>query len=364
VTKTTGLLAVLLLSACDPKSKASARAAKTAAPVATIAKALGKGHVSESSPWASRAECERALESRKPASPGNGAARIGTWNVRYFPDGSADGEGTAYRLDTDWLACSIALLDVDVLAVQEFKNTPRDQASAVQLIDSLNRRTGRSYKLELARCEWDGAARPGVLYDAGRVPVTSFETASDLSSDKRCSDSQVPGLTAYVSLPGGPDFHLVVIHAPAGNQRKEHGKRQASLQALNRLAHQLAGSNGDRDVVVTGDFNTSGCTDCDPAIDSVAETRSLGVGIAGFQTPLRLVPANGTCSFVLDNQPMLLDHFLLTKDMQEVPASVTALVSGYCAAAQCKDVLPTATAEKRLSDHCPLVLELPRSEQD
>jgi endonuclease/exonuclease/phosphatase family metal-dependent hydrolase len=364
VTRITGLLAVLLLWGCNSKTKGSAQAKKRVEPVATIAEALGKGHVPSSSPWASRAECERVLEGRKSASLQNGPARIGTWNVRYFPDGSASGEDAARRLDPDWLACSIALLDVDVLAVQEFKSTPRAQASATQLIDSLNRRTGRSYKLDLARCESEQAPRPGILYDSARGSVTSVETAADVSSDKRCTDSEVPALTAYVSLPGGPNFHLIVIHAPAGNQRTAHGKRQASLRALDRLTHQLARSNGDRDIVVTGDFNTSGCKECDPAIDSVTETRSLAESIAGFQSPLRLIPANGTCSFVLDNQPMLLDHFLVAKGMEEVSASATTLVSGYCGAAQCKDVLATADAETRMSDHCPLLLELPRGTRD
>jgi hypothetical protein len=136
------------------------------------------------------------------------------------------------------------------------------------------------------------------------------------------------------------------------------------LRALNRLTHQLARANGDRDVVVTGDFNTSGCKDCEPAIDSVSETRTLAESITSFQTPLRLLPANGTCSFVLDNQPMLLDHFLVAMDMVEVPASARALVSGYCGAAQCKDVVPTANAELRMSDHCPILLELPPGQRD
>jgi endonuclease/exonuclease/phosphatase family metal-dependent hydrolase len=335
-----------------------------AEPVATIAKALGKGHVPSTSPWASPAECERALEGGKAAHPGMGPARIGTWNVRYFPDGTASGEASAWSLDLDWLACGIALLDVDLLAVQEFKNTSSARASANRLLDNLNRRTGGRYELELAHCESNGDPRPGIIYDAARVKVTSVETAADLSSDKGCSHSDVPGLTAFVSLSGGPDFHLVVIHARAGIQRKDHDRRQASLRALNRLTHQLTRSNGDRDLVVTGDFNTSGCRDCEPAIDVATETRSLAESIGRFESPLRLVPANGTCSFVLDNQPMLLDHFLVAQQMEELPASVTASVSGYCGAAQCKDVLPTAKAEKRLSDHCPVLLDVPPGERD
>lgn len=332
--------------------------------MATIAKALGKGHVPATSPWASRDECERALEGRKPATSASGLARIGTWNLRYFPDGTPSGEDAALRQDLDWLACSIALLDVDVLAVQEFKATPRARALSTQLLDSLNRRTGRSYALELARCESEAAPRPGIIYDRGRSVVTSFQTATDTASGGRCSSTEAPGLAAYVRLEGGPDFHLVVVHAPAGDERAGHGKRVASLLALNELTHRLASSNGDRDVIVAGDFNTSGCKDCAPAIDSPAETRALADSIGEFRLPLRLVPANGTCSFVLDNQPMLLDHFVITKSMDEVPGSATAFVSGYCGAAQCKDVLPTASSEKRLSDHCPVLLELPHADRD
>lgn len=332
--------------------------------MATIAKALGKGHVPSTSPWASRDECERALEGRQRGTPASGLARIGTWNVRYFPDGTESGEDTALRQDLDWLACSIALLDVDVLAVQEFKATPRARALSTQLLDSLNRRTGRSYALELAHCESQAAPRPGLVYDRARSTVTAFETAANSGSGERCSSSETPSFAAYVSVSGGPDFHAIVVHAPAGNERGGHGKRHASLQALNELTQRLVLSNGERDVVVMGDFNTSGCKDCNPAIDSATETRALADRVAEFHTPLRLVPANGTCSFVLDNQPMLLDHFLVAKSMVEAPASVTALVSGYCAAAQCKDVLQTPKAEKRLSDHCPILLELPRDRDD
>jgi endonuclease/exonuclease/phosphatase family metal-dependent hydrolase len=355
-------LSLLLLFGCN--SKAKARDTTKVEPVATIAKALGKGHVPSSSPWASRDECERALEGRKLTRTGSGLARIGTWNVRYFPDGTASGEDAALLQDLEWLACSIALLEVDVLAVQEFKDTPRARALATQLLDSLNRRTGRSYELELARCESDAAPRPGIIYDRGRSLLTSFETAAGAGSDARCSSSEAPGFVAYVRLAGGPDFHLVVIHAPAGDERTGHGQRGAGWLALNELTRRLARSNGDSDVIVAGDLNTSGCKDCAPPIDSPTETRSLAERIASFHTPLRLVPANGTCSFVLHNQPMLLDHFLVAKDMVEVAASATASVSGYCGAAQCKDVLPPANAEKRLSDHCPILLELPRADRD
>jgi hypothetical protein len=67
---------------------------------------------------------------------------------------------------------------------------------------------------------------------------------------------------------------------------------------------------------------------------------------------------------VLRNQPMLLDHFLVSTTMAEVAPSNTALVSGYCAAAHCRDVFPEPQAYKTLSDHCPIVLELSNGDHD
>jgi len=359
--RTLGLITMVLLGGCNPTSEQGASATRTKpSPVATVAKVLGKGHVPSSSRWASLAECDRALKAAgsRSAAP----ARIATWNVRYFPDGSADGADEAQHIDLDWLACSIALLNVDVLSVQEFKRTERAQKSAAELLDKLNQRSGRRYKLELAHCETDDVARPGIIYDEARSRVASVKTA--LSTDQKCSDAVPPELTAYVKLDGGPDFHLVVIHAPAGDRGDGHRKRQTFLQGLDRLITNLPRSNGDTDIVVTGDFNTSGCQDCQPKLDSVNETRRLGERISKFRVPLRLLPADRPCSFVLENEPMLLDHFLVSADMKGLAPSATAVVSGYCEEAQCKDVFPTSKAEKRLSDHCPVVLDLPRVARD
>lgn len=332
-------------------------------PAALVAKAIGKAHVPPTSPWGSRAECERALERAKATRIDTSTPRVANWNVRYFPDGSEHGPEDR-QTDLDWLACAIALLDVDVLAVQEFKENERARASAVELIRKLNALTGRSYELELADCDRRDVQHPGFFYDTKQVSATLVRDIPELNPEPQCSNSASPGFAAYLEFKAGPDFHFVVVHAYAGGAKKEHGRRQTFLGALDRVTAQLSRSGRDTDVLVTGDFNTSGCSDCEPAVTSKDETSSLAKRVAGFRSPLRLVPASESCTFVLRNEPVLLDHFLASTSMKETPAAALALVSGYCGVAKCRDVFPDPQAERRLSDHCPLVLELSAEDLD
>ena len=55
----------------------------------------------------------------------DGRLRIGTWNVRWFPDGVPGVAPERRRNPTniEWLACAIAYINVDVLGMQEIKLT-------------------------------------------------------------------------------------------------------------------------------------------------------------------------------------------------------------------------------------------------
>jgi endonuclease/exonuclease/phosphatase family metal-dependent hydrolase len=358
-----GLLAGSLLLACSRSETPANVKSSAAEPAAVVAKALGKGHVPEQSPWASRASCEQALERAKSTRKGPASPRLATWNVRYFPDGSEQ-RAEDQPTDLDWLACSIALLDVDVLAVQEFKKTEHAKASADELLRKLATLTGRSYRLELARCEPNEVQHPGLLYDERRVSVQFVRDVPELNADAKCSNLASPGFASYLSFEAGPDFHFVVIHAYAGNTRREHAKRGLFVDALQRVSGQLERIHPDRDVVVTGDFNTTGCSDCEPRIASTEETRALAARLSSFPAPLRLLPATEACSFAASSEPVLLDHFLVSASMREVSEGTQAQVSGSCAVAHCANTFPKAKAEKNLSDHCPLVLELAGADLD
>src|SRR5262245_38328682 len=76
--------------------------------------------------WRSGPDCERssALKRRLPRTPQS--ARVASWNVRWFPDNTYDPEqGPEAGTNLEWLSCSIAWLDADVIAVQEFRTHER-----------------------------------------------------------------------------------------------------------------------------------------------------------------------------------------------------------------------------------------------
>jgi hypothetical protein len=50
---------------------------------------------------------------------------VGTWNVRWFPRGCPSNQACPDQAtDIPWLACTIAWMNVDVLALQEILTTP------------------------------------------------------------------------------------------------------------------------------------------------------------------------------------------------------------------------------------------------
>ncbi|HMJ14335.1 MAG TPA: hypothetical protein VK524_23125, partial [Polyangiaceae bacterium] len=165
--------------------------------------------------WTGASDCDATSA---PVDPSSRPSRAGTWNIRYFPDSQ---EGTQSDPDkathVSWLACAIASLEVDVLAIQEFKTTPEALEKQQQLIQLLNERTGGNWQIQLASCEPTDVQHPGFLYDGARVTGQHFRDIPLLNPDPVCSNAASPGLAGYFSVNGGPDFHFVSVHMRAGD---------------------------------------------------------------------------------------------------------------------------------------------------
>ena len=57
------------------------------------------------------------------------AVGVGTWNIRWFPDGDMTPGPSTIPTDLRWLSCVIAWMNVDVLAVQEILTTAEAQTA-------------------------------------------------------------------------------------------------------------------------------------------------------------------------------------------------------------------------------------------
>jgi hypothetical protein len=144
------------------------------------------------------------------------------------------------------------------------------------------------------------------------------------------------------------------VHFDSGTEGRDYEHRR---QATRRLDDIMIGTTPilelDRDVLGLGDDNTMGREDA-PPISAPQELAVFDGELApGFR---RLaMPPNGTEYF--EGKAGTLDHLVASTGRQEV--APTACVTGYCAVASCATItgaLPAAA--ERLSDHCPVVVEI------
>ena len=315
------------------------------------------GQLSLASPasWASREVCEAALRGRDGSKRlARTAVRVGTWNIRWFPDGkpgnTPDGPGT----DIPWLACGVASLDVDILAVQEIKHTPRSRARMTDLIARLDALTGGRWKLELDRCGKSVQQHVGLLYDSKTVAAEAFSQAAGINPHgKACHKQLRPGLVGRFRTRDGRLLQVMSLHLKSGPQPRSLRLRRASLAGLEREVSELRRAHPDSMIVVAGDFNTMGCEKCKPKVSASDEASQLSEAIS--RVGLRLLPLAPGCSEYYGGKSGALDWIATSS-----PHVSVAEVSGVCGERQCK-VLPhgaSPPAIDRLSDHCPVIATL------
>lgn len=319
------------------------------------------------SPWSSRAACEKALASGRRLERPAGVARVGTWNVRWFPDGKPgkgqEGKGT----DLAWLACVIAWSNVDALAVQEFKATERAKNAVLELRRALDRHTRGSWDAAFDDCPNTDSQHVGLIFDGKRVRAQGATTLAELNPHGvACKNNLRPGFSMHVSFPGGLDFHFVSVHTKSGSERRSLDLREKSLAAIPAAYRSLQGVNQDADVLLAGDFNTMGCKDCSPPVSSDEELARTDRTLGGLATPFRRVPADKPCSEYHEGKGTLLDHFVLSKAFAEPGKEPRVVVSGICGDSACAVGPPEGpgAAQRELSDHCPLFLDIPDRDLD
>lgn len=326
----------------------------------------GDRAIAESSVWRSRAACQQALQrgERLPLQPGT--VRIGTWNVKWFPDG-VPGGSAAKRGGTDvtWLACLVAWMQPDVLAVQEIKSDPHAEARLRELERQLAEFTRGHWVHRLDGCSGSGRQHVGFLYDERRVKSSALGTLPSLNPTRsECGGNLRPGFAGYFRFPGGLDLHLVSLHLKSMNDRTSYGKRRTAMQGLAQALTQLDEREPDRDRVLLGDFNTLGCDDCTTPISPEQERATLAQELVEPSAAFEL-RSGAQCSQYYQQQSGLLDQIAVPKQFEELPFSVAVQAQGLCDVFACSRLpgeRPSVLAD--VSDHCPLLLDVPDLDRD
>jgi hypothetical protein len=322
-----------------------------------------RGAESTGTVWSSRAACLRAL-SASPSPRAAGVARIGAWNLHWFPDGRPGkpnpGEGT----DLEWLACAIAWLRVDVLAVSEVKHGAHVKTALDDLVTHLSKLTNGSWSVLLDDCPRSSSQHVGLLYDASRARFGKSATLGMLNPHgEPCRDQLRPGLAGTFRFPGGLDLSVVATHLKSGSERRSLDLRAQSFAAFGpAAAAATALAGGDSDVLLIGDMNSMGCRHCSPPVSAPDELATIDRALSGASPKLRRLPASRSCSHHYSGDATLLD-WAAGSDLGELPSGSRLVVSGYCAELGCSGKKPPKALD-RLSDHCPVYVDVPDVDRD
>ncbi|MCA9421096.1 MAG: endonuclease/exonuclease/phosphatase family protein, partial [Nitrospira sp.] len=323
----------------------------------------------EQAVWASRDRCEAVVkQGSRMAAESSSKIRLATWNIRWFPIGkpSDQSENHADPTDIEWLICAIRWMQIDILAVQESLATPEATKAWDLIINSLNQRTGDTWRWYRQPCGRPDDHHVGLLWNDTRVSLSQFESlwqfnAKAKSANNACTFGLRPGQYAWVQArkPKGVDFHLIGLHLKSGPTVFAVEDRHNALNQIDQAIAPLL--TRDRDVIILGDFNTMGAGDR-RSRDSELKylRRKVAKEKPGF-TDLALQPQ---CSHYFRGQGGWLDHVLVPQEMKEVTVSAVQ-VTGYCAVEGCERIRGDyPLAYRHLSDHCPVVLEIENTDND
>ncbi len=340
----------LLLCACASTDNDPHRKAPPAVPFARM-----------SPIWHDATRCRELVSAGRAERKEEGVLRLAVWNVRWFPDGTMRGVSRSGGTDLDWLACALATLDADVIALQEFKQHARARAALEQVSAALESFTGGRWASVFDDCPGEEKQHVGFFYRSDRVTLSQLETEPylDPTSDDRegrCGEKR-PALLAYVSSKrGGLDFNLATVHLDSGREASDFEHRRESWRRIEEVAKRRMATSGDRDFVFAGDFNTMGCGPCDVE-DSATEIRMLEETLTAQSPAFRVLPASVPCTEYYGEHGSVLDHVVISADMAEL-ASEETRVCGACGDLACRPVSSRSLPVfQRLSDHCPLLVD-------
>jgi hypothetical protein len=180
--------------------------------------------------WASPEGCQQVVASGGRMAPANPALlRIGTWNIRWFPRGCPSNQACPdLTTDIPWLACTIAWMNVDLLALQEILTTPDAEFSLNALRAELERLTGGSWQVDLHACGSPSTQHVGFLWKGARVALLQLTDVWELNgaatgaTANACAGNLRPGRYAWAKTPIGVDFHILSVHFDSGTTDRDY----------------------------------------------------------------------------------------------------------------------------------------------
>lgn len=323
----------------------------------------------EKTVWANLEGCERMVaQGHRMAPESSSRLRITTWNLRWFPEGTAPDqlEDAGEPTDLEWLTCTIRWMQLDIIALQEILGTPEATQALQTLTEALTTQTGHTWHWHRQPCGRPHDQHVGLLWNDRQVSLSHFDSLWEFNSKARngsnpCTYGLRPGQYAWVQsrTANGVDFHLIALHLKSGATVFDVEARHTALNRIDQAVAPLLAQ--DRDVIIVGDFNTMGAGDRHSPQQEIKHLRRhISKETPGF----RDVAPEPQCTHYFRGRGGWLDHVLAPRDMKEITVTST-VTTGYCAVTGCQRIRGDyPLAYRRLSDHCPVIVEIVNRDRD
>ncbi len=300
------------------------------------------------------------------APPRAGNLRIVTWNVRNFPRDERPQHpdlGYSRRTNERDLEAVLAGLDAHVIGLAEIRDPVRFERV-------LARAGGERHTWEAVFSRSGGrwGQHVGIAWDT-RV-LRRVGRPAEVAAVALGNPDLRPALAVYLRSvdDGGMDFSVVQVHLRAG--RRGYGTRLGQYRALAAWLPSWMEAVDDCDVIVQGDFNTTGPSgegrgDWEERLAAELAEADRILGRAG----LRRLPNASGCSEYWEGpgerdgvqQPSELDQVYLA-GLEELDQTVPLAAWLHCARFGCRPFVSRPGEEDGtfwdVSDHCPLTFEV------
>jgi hypothetical protein len=167
--------------------------------------------------------------------------RVGAWNIRWFPRGCPSNRTCPEQTtDLPWLACTIAWMNVDVLAMQEILATADAEFSLNALRSELDRLTGGSWQVDQQACGGTSDQHIGFLWNGSRVALLQLTDTWELNgaatgpTGSACAGNLRPGRYALAHTPIGKVQCVISTSMLTRHSMRRWPRRRPWLEGLLR----------------------------------------------------------------------------------------------------------------------------------
>lgn len=271
--------------------------------------------------------------------------RVTSFNIRNF---DKSGKGT----DKVELHRILKNVDSDIISVEEIYNKKSFQKFAQKYLPQ--------YRLQLSTCGGGGQQKLGFLYKNEKVELLSYvedgkiSDPDDILTGYGCGSLRPAMVGFFRERESNKKFVAVAVHLKAGSGTKNYAKRWRQYNYIKKMIRSLRLAN-HKDIVVLGDFNTTGYDRKDKDYDKFnfmlnqtgTDTVSKNIGCSAYWS--------GRIYTDDIEEPSTLDHIVYTKNFMGM-ALKSVKVGSHCQVAKCQEVYDSVLGRsyEAVSDHCPI----------